>query len=174
MKVKDLIEALKKQDPERLVVFFAGENVYGDEEFGPVGGFREGSYAPGPCGKGRAGDAPFWADVLDRENENPEELVLVPALILDIAESPWKDEWPAGLIRDGHRKFFVKGTGDPESDAFPVLIVDAEPFTDAERAMSHASVGLSYSLCYDVVGDGVPFERRRLWELEKAHWKKRD
>lgn len=84
------------------------------------------------------------------------------------------NEWPAELIRAGHRKFFVKGTQDPESSAFPVLVVEAEPFSNEEKAISHASVGLSYSLCFDVVGDGVEFERRRLWELQKASWKKRD
>lgn len=174
MKVKDLIEALKKEDPERVVVFFAGEDAYGDGEYGPVGGFQKGSYVAGPCGKGPAGDDAFWKERMEEEKENPKELAFVPALILELAETQWKDEWPAGLIREGHLKFFVKGTHDPESAAIPVLIVDAEPFTDAEKGMSHATVGLSYSLCYDVVGDGVPFERRRLWELEKAHWKKRD
>jgi hypothetical protein len=85
----------------------------------------------------------------------------------------WKNGPPLGLIGAGHTKFLIRGTADPESSAIPVVVVPAKPMSNEEMAVSHAAVGLSYMLVYDVQGDGNDFEERRMWELRGALWKAR-
>jgi hypothetical protein len=85
----------------------------------------------------------------------------------------WRKGAPMGLIMKGHTKFLIRGTQDPESSAIAVVVVPAKPMIDEEKAFSHAAVGLSYMLVYDVQGDGNDFEERRMYELEGALWKVR-
>ena len=89
-------------------------------------------------------------------------------------DEQWTMGFPAGLVKEGHRKFLVRGTQDPEADAIPILVVEGKPMTDTEKAISHAMVGLKWSLIFAVKGDGNDFAERPAWELEGALWKKRE
>ena len=86
----------------------------------------------------------------------------------------WAIGFPADLVNEGHRKFFIRGTQDPEAEAIPVLVVDGKPMTNTEKAISHTMVGLTWSLVFAVKGDGNAWEERPAWELEGALWKKRE
>jgi len=83
----------------------------------------------------------------------------------------WKTEPPWDEIRAGGTKFWVRGREDPESAAIAVRLITAASRSPEQRAFESVTYGLSLWRMFDVEGDGNPFERRPLYEIQGALWK---